>query len=439
MAKIVFPVSHFPGMRASEGAGRLINCYAEPIGEGGRATAVRHRSPGLVNFGTTIRSGFRGMIEIQGNLYASLANRLVRFSSAGGAATDVGVLNGTKKGFFARNNAVTPDRWFVDPDGNIAIFTTSSVTNAWPDVDLPAVNSTCSVNGYGVFTTGSGQAWATDLNSTAVNALSFGTAQSKPDGLLRCVEWSNRLYLCGTQTIEIWTDQGLSPFPFAKSDVIPRGLAGPYCITGFEDSFSKGIHIIGDDNSVYAVDGISLTKISTPDLDGAIEGVSDKTTLEMCSYISRGHSFIQITNPAWTWVYNINNQKWHSRSSYLIENSRITQSYYAFSKWLCGDSLTGNVQQITNSAQQEIDEPLVCEVWSAPVQDFPQRSRGGSAFFDFAVGVGNAEGEDPIATDPGVEISYSIDGGQTFSIPRVRKLGRQSNGKARVRVNQIKA
>lgn len=378
-------------------------------------------------------------MEVAGNLYAAYESRLVRFSSAGGAATDIGSMNGSKKGFFARNNATTPDKWFVDPDGNIAVFTPSAVTNAWPDADLPAVNSTCSVNGYGVFTTGSGQAWATDLNSTAVNPLSFGTAQAKPDGLLRAIEWSNRLYLCGTQTIEVWTDQGLAPFPFSKSDVIPRGLAGPYCISGFEDSFSKGIHIVGDDSCVYAVDGISLTKISPPDLDGLIEAISDKATLEMCSYISRGHSFIQISCPAWTWTFNINNQKWHERPSYLQNRSRITQSYYSFSKWLCGDMLSGNVQQITSASHKEIGNPLICEVWSKAVKEFPQRSRGISAFFDFAVGVGSAIGEDPIATDPSVEISYSVDGGQTFTQPRLRRLGRQSIGKARIRINQIKA
>jgi hypothetical protein len=439
MPKIVFPVSHSPGLRASEGAGRLLNCYAEPIGEGGRATAVRHRSPGLTNFGTTARTGCRGFMEVAGVLYVGFATKLEKFTSAGGATVNVGNLNGTKKGFFARNNATTPDKWFVDPDGTIAVFTPTTVTNAWPDVDLPAVNGTCDLNGYGVFTTGSGQVWATDLNSTATKALSFGAAQARPDGLYRPVPWGGRLYLCGTASIEMWTDQGLSPFPFARAEVIPRGLAGPYCITGFEDSFSKGLHFIGDDNAVYRLDGISPVKISPPDLDALIEAVSDKTTLEMCSYSSRGHAFIQITCPAWTWVFNINNGKWHERPSYLLTNSRITQTYYAFGKWLCGDSETGNVQQITSSVQKEIDEPLICEVWSAPLQDFPRRSRGAAAFFDFAVGVGDATGEEPIATDPSVEISYSTDGGQTFSIPRIRKLGRQSIGTARVRVNQVKA
>jgi hypothetical protein len=437
VAAINFPTSHFPGQRASEGAGRLYGCYAEPMGDGGRAVAVRHRCAGLVNFGTTDRTTFRGMMTSNGNLYAAYDSRLVRFSSAGGSATDIGVLNGTKKGFFAQNNATTPDKVFVDPDGNIATFTSSAVTNSF-DADLPSVNSVDQLDGYFLFTTGLGQIWASDLNAVTINALSFTTDQTS-GGLVRGVTWSGRYYAFGNKATGIYSDQGLAPFPLSKTDTIPRGIAGPYCVTGHEPNFSKGLYITGDDNSVYSITGASLSKISPPDLDGLIEAVTDKTTLEMCSYISRGHSFIQISCPAWTWVFNINNSKWHERPSYLQTRSRITQSYYSFGKWLCGDTLTGNVQQITNLAQMEIGNPLVCEVWSAPVQDFPQRSRGMTAYFDFAVGDGDATGVDPIATDPGVEISYSIDGGQTFSIPRIRKLGTQSNGRYRVRINQMKA
>lgn len=405
------------------------------MGEGGRYPAVRHRVPGLLNWGTTSRTGFRGAIEVGGVQYAAFSGKLEKFTSAGGASVNVGNLNGSKKGFFARNNATTPDKVFVDPDGNIAVFTPTTVTNSYPDPDLPAVNSVTSIDGYLVFTTGSGQAWATDLNSTAVNALSFGTAEAKPDGLLRAITWAGRLYLWGTQTCEIWSDQGLAPFPFAKADVIPLGLAGPYCITGFEDNFTKGQFITANDNAVYQVVGNAPTKISTPDLDGLIEAVSDKTTIEMCSYISRGHAFIEISSDDWTWVFNINNGKWFQRKKHLGDRSRITQAYYSFGKWLCGDTETGNIQQITNTAHEEIGDPLMCEVWSAPVQKFPSRVRVATMYFDFAVGPGNAEGEDPIATDPDIEISWSDDGGQTFCSPRVRKLGRQSEGHSRVRVN----
>jgi hypothetical protein len=438
MPKIVFPVSHSPGLRASEGAGRLYNCYAEPMGDGGRDPAVRHRSPGLVNFGTTTQSGCRGFIEVAGVLYVGMSGKLEKLTSSGGASTNVGNMTGTKKGFFAHNNAATPDKVFVDPDGNIATFTPTAVTNSSPDADLPSVNSVVMFDGYFIFTTGVGQIWASGLNAVTVDALSFTTDQES-GGLFRAVKWGGRLYALGRQATGIYVNAATSPFPLARSEVIPRGIAGPYCVTGHEDNFSKGLFIVGDDNAVYRIDGNALAKVSSPDLDALIEAVSDKTTIEMCSYISRGHAFVQISCPAWTWVFNINNDKWHERPSYLLTRSRITQAYYAFGKWLCGDTQTGNVQQITSTSHLELTNPLVCEVWSAPLEDFPQRSRGAAAFFDFAIGVGDASGTEPIATDPSISISYSTDGGQTFSIPRTRKLGRQSIGKTRVRVNQIKA
>lgn len=436
-APIVFPTSHSPGLRASEGAGRLYNCYAEPMGESGRDPAVRHRAPGLVNWGTTTRSGFRGAIEVAGVQYVAFSGKLDKFtSSSGGAATAIGNLNGTKKGFFARNNAATPDKVFVDPDGNIAIITPTTVTNSYPDADLPSPNSVCSIDGYLVFTIGDGRCFATDLNSTSVNALSFGTAEAKPDGLTRGVNWNGRLYLFGPQTTEIWNDQGLSPFPFARADVMSIGILGPYCVTGYEDNFGKGLYIVGNDNAVHVISGNQYTKISPPDLDGLIESVTDKTTIEMCCYVSRGHAFVQISSGDWSWIYNANNQKWHTRQSYLSTRSRITQAYYSFDRWLCGDTSTGNIQQISTSAYDEVGSPLICEAWSAPVQNFPARLRVGAMWFDFAVGVGIASGTDPIATNPTVEISWSDDGGQTFHAPRQRPLGRQSQGKARVRISQ---
>jgi hypothetical protein len=422
---IPIPVSTAPGSKYQESAGRLINCYAEPLGETAANKFVIRRAPGLENFGTTARSGCRGFLEVSGTLYVAFSGQLEKFTSAGGATANVGSLNGTKKGFFARNNNTTPDKWFVDPDGNIAVFTPSSVTNSWPDGDLPSVNSTCSIDGYGVFTTGDGKAYATDLNATSVNSLSFGKAESKPDGLVRCIAWGDKLMLFGNQTTEVWTNAGTSPVPFARNFVIPRGLAGPYCVTGHEDGFSKVPVWVGDDNKVYRYSGGDPQSISPPDLNALIEAVEDKTELEMCSYVSRGHPFIQLSSTDWSWVFDLDTEKWHERDSYLAARSRITQTYYAFSKWLCGDTDTGNVQQITSTAFDEVDSPLRVRLQSGPVQNFPYGTVVGRADFYFVTGVGIADGSDPDQTDPTVEISWSDDG-LTWANPAQRKLGRQS-------------
>lgn len=424
---IPFPTQTSPGARLQEAGGRIINGYTEKLGANAPSKFATRRMPGLVNFGTTTRTGFRGATLVNGVLYTAFSTKLESFTSAGGASTLVGTLNGTKRGFFAANAAATPDKVFVDPDGNIATFTPSAVTNGYPDADLPTCNSVETIDGYLVFTTGDGRAFATDINSTAVNALSFGAASYKPDGLTRAIAWGGRLLLAGPLTIEVWTDVGSYPFPFSRNTVIPRGIAGPYCIAGYEDGFTRGPIWVADDNCVYALQGYSPQKISPQDLDDLIEAVSDKTTLEATAFMSRGHAFWQLSCPSWTWVFDISTSQWFQADSYLGTRSRRSGAINAFGKWLTGDTITGNIQQITDTAQDEVGNPLRLRIESGPVMDFPAGSTVGRADFYFATGVGVATGTDPIQTDPTVEISWSDDAGITWSNPIVRKLGRQSD------------
>lgn len=434
MAQIDWPVTTSPGLRSTEGAGRLINCYAEPLGSGARAGASLHRVPGLEEFGTSSRSGYRGSIVVAGVLYSAFNTKLEKWSSSGGATTNVGNLNGDAKGFFAANNAATPDKVFVDPDGNIATFTPSAVTNSF-DSDLPAVNSVDCLNGYFVFTTGSGQVWTTGLNAVTVDALSFSSDQNA-GGLLRGVTFAGRYYAFGNKASSVWSDAGTTPFPLAKTATIQRGIAGPYCVAGNEPNFGRGLYIIGDDFVVYRLDGLSPVPVSPPDLNGLIEDVSDKTTIEMAAYTSRGHGFVEISCDDWTWVLNTTTGWWHEKAKYLGTRARNTGSVYAFNKWLCGDVDSGNMLEITKDSHLEVDDPLTTQVWSKPIQKFPAHIRVPSIWIDIATGVGDAEGEDPIATDPDIEIDWSDDGGLSFETPRLRKIGRQALGKTRVRVNQ---
>lgn len=423
---ILFPVQTAPGAKSQEGGGRILNGYVEELGTQAPGRTVIRRAPGMVNFGTSARTGFRGSTLVNGVLYAAYSGKLEKWTTTGGASVNVGNLNGTKRGFFAANNNSTPDKCFVDPDGNIATFTPTAVTNSWPDADLPSPNSVDTLDGYLVFTIGDGRAFATDLNSTAVNALSFGKAESKPDGLVRVVSWGGRLLFFGNQTTEVWTDAGTTPFPFARGAVIPRGLAGPHCVSGYEDGFSRGPIFVGDDNAVYKLDGYSPVRVSTADIDGLIEAVSDKATLEATCFISRGHAFWQLSCPAWTWVLDITTSQWAEGNSYLVSRSRRAGAINAFSKWLTGDTAGGNLQQITSTANDEIGSPLRLRIESGPVLNFPAGEVVGRADFYFTTGVGIATGHDPDQTDPDVEISWSDDGGITWSNPVLRKLGRQS-------------
>ncbi len=361
---VPFPDSTFPGTHSQESGGRIINSYVEPLGASAPTQIIYRRGPGLRNFGVTTRTNFRGAIEVDGVLYCAFTNRAVMISTVGGIATDLGALLGAVKGFWARNTRSAagapadnfPGVVFVDPDGHYASVDTKGKTIS---TTLPAgfggksPNSVCVVDNYFFYTFGAGEVWASDLNSTNITATSFATAESKPDGLIRGVGWAGQLFLFGPSTCEVWVNAGTVPFPFQRSVVIPRGLAGPFCVSGFEDNFSRGLVWVADDNTVVRLNGYNPEKISPPDLDGLIERVIDKRQLEMSSFISRGHAFLLLSSPTWSWVFDMNTNKWGERNSYLLPRSRITGSTFAFGKWLCGDRLTGNILEITNATHTE--------------------------------------------------------------------------------------
>ena len=190
---IPFPSQSAPGSRQQEAGGRIVNGYVEALGTKGPAKFAIRRMPGLLPFGTTARAGYRGSLLSQGVLYSAFGTKLESHTAAGGASTSIGTLNGTKRGFFAANNNATPDKFFTDPDGNIATFTPGAVTNGYPDPDLPAPNSLDFLDGFTVFTIADGRFFATDLNTTNVNALSFGRAQAKPGGLTLVRQWGGRM------------------------------------------------------------------------------------------------------------------------------------------------------------------------------------------------------------------------------------------------------
>lgn len=438
MVAIPFPLTTTPGVRPAESAGRLINARAEPLGEGARGAARRVRVPGLATFATSSQTGPRGTILVGANLFAAFSGAVYRVTTAGGAMTSVGTLAGTLPVYWARNNkSPTPDIVCVSENGAFSVATGS--VSSFADVDLPQPNSVCFMDGYFFFTIGDGRCFASGINDVTIDALHFTTAEGKPDTLLRPIPFGTTLFLFGSQSTEAYLNTANpTGFPFSRAAVISLGLLTATAITGFEDGFGFGLIFVGNDYGVHRMNGYAPEKISPSDLDRLIEAVSDKTTLEMCSYVTAGQPMVVLSSPTWTWEHNLATGKWNERESWASGEPqgrwRGQYAVSAFDKWIVQDDLGGNLRQVTSTAYSEVTEPLIWEVESAPVANFPNRVQVARADFDFTTGVGVATGTDPNQTDPTVGISWSDDGGTRWSNPLFRKLGRQNKATQRVSV-----
>ena len=130
---IPFPLSSFPGANPQEGAGRLINCYVEPLGDGGRggiAPNVWRRSPGLSIHARTSISGYRGGLLAAGLSYECWLNTATTVNELG-TVTSLGAFPGSQFVSMARNQVTpSPDVVAVDVDNGAFVLNTAAVVAA---------------------------------------------------------------------------------------------------------------------------------------------------------------------------------------------------------------------------------------------------------------------------------------------------------------------
>ncbi len=422
MPAITLPTSTAPGQHPQESGGRLINCFAEALGEAAGTKMAIRRVAGVDTFAEVDEDTYRGGQIVGAEFYAAYAGTAVRVDAGGSVTALTGSLTGSDGVIWARNNKSTPDLVAVSP-ANGAFTVSSTAIAAYPDADVGSPNSVFFLNGHFFFTRGDGTMIASDINSTAINTLNSATAESKPDTLYRGIPLgTGQALFCGSGSMEVWGGVNDTGFPLSYIQTIPRGILGSYAVTGHEDGFGYGIFIVGDDNAVSRLNGYQLEKVSPPDLDRLIEAVADKSTVHINCYVNQGHGFVVVQCPAWTWVYDINTSSWHERQSYNQLAWRGLFPHNAFGKWLVGDRLSGNILAIETLARGEVDSPLRMIVETGPMGNFPQGSRVNRLDMYASTAVGLVSGAVNVV-NPVINVQISYDNGFRWSNAWRRELG----------------
>ena len=430
MVDIPLPTSTTKDSPQRGGSGRLVNAILEQLPDG---RVIRKRAPGLVQFTTSASASIhcRGMLSVDDATLLILYDGVLEVCDAAGVSTALGPLVGSDVATMARNlKTPTPD--IVIVADNLAYeATTGSAPIPYTDATIGNPNSVCYGDGYFFFTYPNGECQASALNGTALNPLDAIQVNSSPSQLLRGVYFAQTLFLFTEETIEAWTDTANpTGFPFSRVSVIKRGLIHHAAIAGYEAKFTSTLIFVGNDDIVYLLRGYEPVRISTSDIERRISNLADKTTLRACVYMSEGHAIWQLTSSDFTLCYDITNSYWLERDSLGQSFSRIEVGVYAFGGWLVGDHATGLVGRVSANAFSEYGQTLTYTVQSLPVDKFPAYTIVRRADFNFIVGVGLAPTTDPAdpvtdyAVDPQVNISWSDDGGASFTMPLLRSLGK---------------
>lgn len=376
---------------------------------------------------------FRGGMQVGNTLYAAYTGEVYTVNDSG-ELTLFSTLGGSDHIFIARNNRATNPHIAVVANSGVPLLisTTANAVIAYPDVDVGTPSAVWDHMGYIFFGYGNGNIQASDLNDTNLNTLNVARTESNPDGVLNGISYNGQMYVFGEKSIEVWGDPtNLTGFPLSRVgfNILP-GLKSAHAIAGWQPEFGHAPIWVGSDNTVRQLQGYQAVEVGTPDLNRLIAAVvfPDDTSdgLEALAYVVGGNAYWQLNGPTWSWVYHVNTKTWHERKSQGDDRSRFKRGVFSFNRSLVGDRDSDDLLAVDHTAAHEAGDELTAQMESGPAKLFPNRQRITRSDFDFTVGIGMSTGTDPIQTDPSVLIEVSRDGGYSWPLSYVRKLGRQA-------------
>lgn len=266
--------------------------------------------------------------------------------------------------------------------------------------------------------------------ATLWNALDFATAEGNPDNLMGMQILNDELFLFGFKTVEVWGFSGNADFPFQRntSATIDHGIIAA-------NSVGKGMDSLiwlGGDNigqgMVWQLVGYQVSRISTHEIEQKIAKMAFIGDAFSIVFQMQGHVFyiLQFPSANQSLYYNMTTGLWGT----LSYNNQLTGeddlyrascSCFSGSRNLVGDTQSGKVFELRNDVYTDDGSEIVLQ------HTFTVQKLGQKEIFykeliiDMETGVGNnlAPGN-----DPKIGLSWSNDGGHTWSVWRFTTMGK---------------
>lgn len=409
-------------------AQRCINWYAEtaPPTAKAKTTIALLPRPGLGLF-STIAGKCRGNLVVNDVLYTVYGATFYSVSSAGVATTRGTITGGDGPISIASNG---PQITIVDSP-NAWVYTVAS--NAFTQLTgggWPGSAHVSQLGGYFVHTLpgSTGEFFLSNLDDgTAFNALNYATAESDADALLMTFADHGELWLFGELSIEVWVVTGAVAFPMApiQSGKIQRGLAAKYSPARQDNA----LYWIGDDFCVYRANGYVPVRVSTHPIENAItDAAVSISNVIGCAYTQDGHSFYQITLPgSWTFVLDIATGLWAERQTFGANYWKANFIVANYGKILAGHE-SGNIYTLTTGKYTDNGASIRFETTSPNIFANANKLGMNRLQVDMQAGVGLTTGQ---GSDPQIMVTWSDDGGLTWSNEHWRSMGAHGNRKAR--------
>ena len=415
-----------PARNRQAGYAQLINCFAEETEQDGKTTWVIYATEGLTAFGSALSGGgARAGIAIGSTAYVVIGRNVYAVNSTG-----VGTLIGgiaTDGPVYMERNRRNPAQIGVVSDGLYYVIDTqaNSVTEI-SDPDLPSPISISVLDGYGVIPVIGGSYFLTGLDDfTTIDGLDEGTTEAYPDENVRSVTLEREAIFFKETSIEWHQNTGDPDFPFERVHALELGCLAGDSVAKVDTPSRKTVIWVAPDHTVRMMNGYSGEVISTNEIAEMIKDLDEAgnaAQLKGFSWAYAGRFFYALTCSSWTRVFDSKTGHWFTRESYNLDRWRISTVFKFGNKTIAGDYSTGQLYMLDNTVFTENGNNLVSDIITPPVHAFPYRLKFKGLYLDAATGVGT-NSTDTHASNPKILISWSDDGGYSWSTERDRDLG----------------
>ena len=426
---IPFVGGAYEGRSSNVSPETCLNLFKE-IGKSGESLVGTAGSTLLV---TPKQGEVRGGIAYNNLAYFVVGNTFYEINSAG-TATSRGTLS-TDSGrvSMAHNGVRTSGNqqiMIVDGSNGYIYNNSTSTLAAISDTDFVSAKTVTFIDGYFVFNedSGSGRFWLTNLyDGTAILDTDFATAEGWPDKIVSLIADNRELFLFGEESLEVWYNSGDldNTFQRYQGGFKQHGCVSAYSPARFDNTviwLSRNDR--GDGQVVMMADGYQPRVVSSPEVNYQISTYANIQDAFGYSYQHEGHEFYVITFPSAnkTWAYDASTKEWHQRSHVISDidsRERYNCHVFAFGEHLFGDYLNGGIYKIDGTIGTFNTARVHRQRTTISATDEEKRLRISSLQLDMEEGIGSGN----TANDDQFWLSYSKDGGHTYSNDVMRNAG----------------
>lgn len=391
--------------------------------------------------GDSVRGLFTALTLTQERCFSVIGTSLYEISYDG-SNTLIGALTGMSSGsrskvYFALNG--NGELMIQDPLAAYIFDLTTNTLTQVTDIDYPNGSTLDYADGYFIISDGEGRVTFSDLNDGFTwPGNNFFTPTFKPDRVKAIRAYREEIYCFGDETIEIYINDGDTPFIRQSRTSMYYGLTSRDSVAVHHSGmFFHGksrtggceVYLMGTDYSLNPLNAPDpVTKYKDADAEGFVLSSDD------------GHIFYHLHLPGLqtTFVYDLITSMWHERQSLRpyanVDGSTDAdmfrgRNHVTFKGMnLFGDWHSGKIFKEDGST----DDGLV-RILKRVSPVFHNELKYVSVYgleFDMSPGVGDVE-------SPVMMLEYSKDGGNTFESEDFVLLGETGEYDNRIKVNGL--